>query len=361
MPKNLHLDGKLREFLHRHSLEDGRVPAERELAEALHCSRVAVRAAMSRLAAAGEVRRIHGRGTFLTELPESRRVSEKSRFQRAILVYPYYVTRAPKAFPSEVFMGVLQGAMRAHCAVDFVAMTSRRSWPRLLEYVHAQKEVVGLLAFWITDEDLLSDLARLPMVRVMIDHYQGAGFKKVLPDEADLARQVLDHLRKLGHRRVSVAYLDRPGANLDRLDALREEGRDLGLDAERAIIPLKASSGRPTNVAQTGYELGEQLLAAKRRSSALIMLDEALAEGVVRHTHDTGRSIPRDLSLITVADHDEPRLGGLRLTRFVVDGMAIGNRAVRVLLAATAQDDRSEAEVRIPGKLVVGNSTGLAP
>lgn len=50
---------------------DGRLPAERELAESIGCSRAEVRRGLAHLEAAGRVTRHVGRGTFLTPSPAS--------------------------------------------------------------------------------------------------------------------------------------------------------------------------------------------------------------------------------------------------------------------------------------------------
>lgn len=359
MPRRLNLDNRLRQYIHEHCGEDGRVQAEREIAVSMGVSRVAIRAALARMEAAGEVQRIQGKGTYLTELPTNKMPTATVPLKRIAFVYHAYSAGSEMGFSVSVMMGVLNAAWHAGCTVDMVPYVNKAALPNVIQHIRQIPELTGLMGFALVDADIRSALSALNLPAVMVDHYEGDGFLKVLPDEKGMAKMLLDHLRKLGHRRVCMTWINYPSVNTERIGELTSQGVDLGIDQPRYRFEVRTS--RDQTDFQSGYAIGERMFSLAERPTACVTLNPSLAPGILQAAKDAGLQIPRDFSIAAIGDVYTRSPDTLQLTTIDLDAYGMGQRSVRALMAGAAQPFRGDIEIRMPGKLVVRNTTWFAP
>lgn len=359
MPRRLNLDNRLRQFIHEHCGEDGRVQAEREIAVSMGVSRVAIRAALSRMEAAGEVQRIQGKGTYLTELPSNKIPPAAVRLKRIVLVYHAYAAGGESGFSVSVFMGILHAAWHAGCTVDMVPFTNKTSIVNVVDHIRNTPDLTGLMGFALIDADLRNALSALNLPAVMVDHYEGDGFLKVLPDEKGMAKMLLDHLRKLGHTRVCMTYINYESVNTERIGEITTQGADMGLDQPRHQFRIDLNNDLTDF--QAAYAVGEKLLTLPNRPTACITLNPSLAAGIIQAAKDLNLQVPRDLSIAAIGDMYLRTPDPLPLTTIDLDAYGMGQRSVRALMAGAAQPFRGDIEIRMPGKLIVRNTTWFAP
>jgi DNA-binding LacI/PurR family transcriptional regulator len=142
------------------------------------------------------------------------------------------------------------------------------------------------------------------------------------------------HLLDLGHR--TVWHLAGP------TDWKEAEERIVGwrseLEAAGAPIPeLLRGDWTP----RSGYELGKELLQIPELTAVLVANDQ-MALGLLRRVHESGREVPRDLSVVGFDDIPE-----------------LGRRCVHILLARI-EGDMTPTRVVVPPALVVRSSTAAA-
>ncbi|MGH7144941.1 MAG: substrate-binding domain-containing protein [Planctomycetota bacterium] len=359
MPRRLNLDNRLRQYIHEHCGNDGRVQSEREIAVAMGVSRVAIRAALARMEAAGEVQRIQGKGTYLTELPTNKMPAATVPLKRIAFVYHAYAAAGEMGFNVSVIMGVLSAARHAGCTVEMIPYNNKASLVNVIDHIRHIPDLTGLMGFALIDADLRNALSALNLPAVMVDHYEGEGFLKVLPDEKGMAKMVLDHLRKLGHHRVALTYIRWESVNTERIAELTQQGVDLGLDLPQHRFEV--SMTRDQTDFQVGYGMGEKMFAMPERPTACVTLNPTLAPGLIQAAKDFHLQVPRDFSIASIGDTYDRNPDLLRLTTVDLDAYGMGQRSVRALMAGAAQPFRGDIEIRMPGKLIVRNTTWFAP
>lgn len=175
---------------------------------------------------------------------------------------------------------------------------------------------------------------RTAMPIVTLQTASGATSETLSADQVTGARLATEHLIELGHR--GIVHLAGPQ------DWVEAESRMQGyLDAmlEADIPPFPPVRGEWT--ADFGYFAGTEL-ALRGDVTAVFAANDAMAIGVMHGFRDAGLRVPEDVSVvgfddIPVAAHVYPTL-----TTVHQDFLALGRRALLLLLAAIRGEDPPE-------------------
>ena len=186
------------------------------------------------------------------------------------------------------------------------------------------------------------------------------GMMSVRVDDLSIGRIATEHLIGLGHRRI--AYIggdpeDRRNfaAPLDRragwLSALRQAG----------VEPPSSYAEISDFTAATGREATERLLDLREPPTAVFAASDDIAFGVLCCARDRGRSVPDDLSVIGVDDHELSATLGL--TTIAQPVAEQGRVAAQLVLALIGGDLSRRHEHRLMDtRLLLRSSTGpMAP
>lgn len=177
-----------------------------------------------------------------------------------------------------------------------------------------------------------------------------AKFDHVVHDYSQGTRELMMHLLELGHRRIGFIYgISRDVQGFDRLLIYRE------VLAEAGLQPYEMHCGENL---EESYQAAHNLLTAKDRPTALIVINDMLAMAVMRAASDLGLSIPHDLS---VAGFDDIPFSNYMLPRLTtVSGKAeeSGRDAVRMLLRRFADPELPQQVTTTKVQLIVRESTG---
>ncbi|WGF87969.1 substrate-binding domain-containing protein [Marinivivus vitaminiproducens] len=175
-------------------------------------------------------------------------------------------------------------------------------------------------------------------------------------DFEGVVQESIDRLAAFGHRRIALAMTTRSVNN--RLVLTRAYAKALALHG----IPYDPALviGMP-NTADSGYTLGERLLAFADRPSAILLAQEALAIGLYRRLGETGLAVGRDLSIIGFREN--PACGVLSppLTCFRLSLPDLGVRLAEVLIEALRDEPPGDREIvrqLWPMTLLAGESDG---
>lgn len=171
-------------------------------------------------------------------------------------------------------------------------------------------------------------------------------------DQAAGAAAATRYLLSLGHK--TVWHLGGP-PDWREADE-RIEGWRSALEAAGAPVPeLFRGDWTP----RSGYELGEDLLKIPSLTAILVANDQ-MALGLLRRAHETGREVPRDLSLVGFDDIPEAAYFMPPLTTVRQDFTELGRLCLQSLLRRI-QGEPGPTRVVVPPELVLRNSTGPAP
>jgi len=177
----------------------------------------------------------------------------------------------------------------------------------------------------------------------------------VSTDNQSGARQAVEHLVQLGHRRV--AY----GANQHSYRTNR--GRLAGYQAilgQREIPPEEELVIEGEGTLAGGAQVGQQLLALSSPPTAVFCFNDMAAMGVLHALERAGLETPRDCSVVGFDDLELASYFCPPLTTVRQPSYQIGQRAMRMLLKLIQGESDVEAEI-LPAELVIRETTGPVP
>ncbi|HEY3109980.1 MAG TPA: LacI family DNA-binding transcriptional regulator [Chloroflexota bacterium] len=178
----------------------------------------------------------------------------------------------------------------------------------------------------------------------------------VTVDHAAAAAAAVDHLLRLGHRRI--ALIDHADDPLHRAaPAARRAGYRATLAA--AGVEPRPDYQRPAAFTpEAGATAADALLSLPEPPTAVFAGSDAQALGVIDAARARGRRVPDDLAVVGYNDIEiAPFLG---LTTVRVPMREMGRRAIDLLLAAIEDPGAPPAQVRLPVELVVRRTSGAA-
>ena len=164
--------------------------------------------------------------------------------------------------------------------------------------------------------------------------------------------EVLEHLAKLGHRRI--AYIGGPlhlNSAQRRKNAFLESAIQMGLEAPTTIDADFTVKG--------GYFACSKLLNGST-PTAIVAGNDLTAIGVLHRAYDGGLRVPEDLSVvgfddILFAEYTQPAL-----TTVSVPRIEIGRVAFQALWTMMADPSRTGREFRVGTKLITRQTTAVA-
>jgi DNA-binding LacI/PurR family transcriptional regulator len=267
------------------------------------------------------------------------------------------VTTVADPFISEVISGVEDVAHRRGYAV-FLA-NSNAEPEREIAVVRSfhDRRVDGVLVMASRVGALYLPLLEELNVPIVLVDNQGPGefAHSIGIDDFGGAQIAVRHLIDLGHRRI--AYIG------DRYGLQSDEDRAAGYRAElaRSATGFAAELTVHGDGKAAGGKLAMQsLLALKQPPTAVFCYNDMTAIGALRTLHAAGYRLPREMSVVgfddlPIAPYLEPPLTTVKQPKAEMGRMAAGRLLDLLNAAETARG--TQTSLRVPGELVVRNST----
>lgn len=205
----------------------------------------------------------------------------------------------------------------------------------------------------IPPPDVVRRLTAERMSAVLVDG-QHDRLPSVAVDHAAAAQQAVNHLIRLGHRRI--AHVDHPEAPFAQgSPAGRRQGYRAALGA--AGVAVRADQDVVTDLSAEGGAAALAILMAQPAPpSAVFVGSDTQAAGVLAAAQRRQLRVPDDLAVIGYNDID--LAGYLDLTTVRVPMRDMGRLGVELLTAALAQPRDVPPAVLLPAELVVRRSSG---
>jgi DNA-binding LacI/PurR family transcriptional regulator len=176
----------------------------------------------------------------------------------------------------------------------------------------------------------------------------------VTGDSRTGARKATEHLLGLGH--ATVWHIAGPAGwtSADhRLASWQETLQAAGADVPAPLVGDWS--------ADSGYDLGRRL-ARRPEVTAVFVSNDQMALGLLHALHESGRSVPGDVSVVGYDDIPEAAHLLPPLTTVRTDFAEIGTRSLRLLLdRIDGPGERPRVDTLVPVDLVVRASTGPPP
>jgi LacI family transcriptional regulator len=252
-----------------------------------------------------------------------------------------------------VVNSVVRAAAAAGTEVLIYSHPEREKLPSSTVINFLQQFTDGAVALPPFQPGLFESLSRGRFPVAMVDSPLGnVALPCVASDDYGGARSVMKHLADLGHRRVAFAAgLEGLQSSRERLRAYHEAVAVLGLVRDPALVvkgDFTPAGGRAAAL---------ELLALKKRPTAIFAANDLCAFGVMSALQEQGLKIPDDMSVVgfddvPAASHVHPALTTVRQPM-----EAIGQAAVSTLLAQIAGVAPHSARVILPTELIVRQTT----
>jgi DNA-binding LacI/PurR family transcriptional regulator len=175
------------------------------------------------------------------------------------------------------------------------------------------------------------------------------GWPTVIFDRALAARQAVEHLIKLGHRRIAhLAIQD------DRLTGYRDTltDHDLPYNDDLILTP------DPSHILNTSYQSTLNLLKVKPRPTAIFAANDEIAISAIAALHDQGIDVPGEMAVVSIDNIALARMIRPSLTTVDVPKRRMASFAMQVLMLKKQMDEEQTASIILPTKLIVRESCG---
>jgi len=327
-----------------------RLPSLDDLAAEFGINRLTARKALVELAGEGLVQAVPAQGTFVAE----RRQRPTARSARAAMTVAVVSTVMKPARTGPYHMELLD-ALREELfplGANLMILPTTRISPEsriagIIEHASADA-VVGIGPF---EADTLRRLAARPEPLVVLDHAPGmASVDSVATDSRAGGALAARHVVELGHRRVAIIGGARSQpVTAERMAGMREVLDEAGVRASVVYADYKVAGG---------YDAMARILRARRRSEAVLCMNDEMAAGALQAIRRHGGiRVPRDLSIvgyddIAVAAHLAPRLTTVHVPKRDMARIAV--QRLRDRLDGTGE---ARAATTLAPTLVVREST----
>ncbi|MGK5499863.1 LacI family DNA-binding transcriptional regulator [Streptomyces sp. URMC 125] len=193
-----------------------------------------------------------------------------------------------------------------------------------------------------------------PNVQVVVaDSDAGDRYSVVDTDQAGGTRAAVRHLLDLGHRTVwHLAGPQESFAAQRRAAAWRATLEEAGCEVP---VPVRGDWS-----AESGYRAGLRL-AAEPGCTAVFAANDQMALGLLRALHETGRSVPEQVSVIGFDDIPEAGSFVPPLTTVHQDFAEVGRRCVQGVLRQIRGETAERGTTLVPTRLAVRRSTAPPP
>ncbi len=352
----------------RHAILSGKLkpheqlPGEYLLVEQLNISRSTIQRAWQTALDENLIYRVPAKGTFVSEISSA---AVKPKIVGCIMPEFRY------SFDGSLFDGAEEILRTAGYRLLFAQSERRIADENRLIRTMCEEGAAGILLWpvgeYTQDRYVYQSDCLVPIV--LLDRpILGSNLPCVTSQNYDGARQAVEHLLALGHRRIAFAAWP----PLDLLP-VAERGRayhDAMVAAGVPPLPF-ITLGAPVEAvnyrryAQEAHEDVATLadvLSQPDRPTAIFAMNDIVATLVLRATQEIGLKVPDDLSLVGFDNHTELAARIVpALTTVAQDTRLIAREAARRLLVLIEGEPSLNTFILIPTRLVVRDSTGAPP
>jgi LacI family transcriptional regulator, repressor for deo operon, udp, cdd, tsx, nupC, and nupG len=201
-------------------------------------------------------------------------------------------------------------------------------------------------------EEILSVSQEIPVV-LACEYIDGFDIPTVSIDNVSAARQAVEYLISLGHRRIGM--ITGPLGVILSKDRVKGYYQALNLHE----IPIDGVLIQEGNFSvKSGYETMLKLLALEAPPSAVFATNDEMAVGAIKAIKQKGLSVPKDISVIGFDDIPLCELIETELTTIVQPQYDMGYQAMRMMLSIINKGNLTRKQIVLPHRLMVRKTCG---
>ncbi|MBA9002553.1 MULTISPECIES: LacI family DNA-binding transcriptional regulator [Thermomonospora] len=215
-----------------------------------------------------------------------------------------------------------------------------------------EMRVDGLVLLSVVPDSLREAAASVPVV--VVGERDVAGVDIVVDDDELGASLAVDHLVRLGHRRI--AHIEGAPSTTARY---RRAGYENAMRKHDLADQIVVETGDFTE--EGGYRAARSLLSRPDRPTAIFAPNDLVATGALSAADELGLGVPADVSIV---GYDNTHLAAIRhisLTSVDQPRRDMGRIAAEMLCARIEDPSREARQNLVVPHLVVRSTTGPAP
>jgi LacI family transcriptional regulator len=225
-------------------------------------------------------------------------------------------------------------------------------------------EALIVVANWLfVDIHLLADFSKRNIPAATIGwELPGDTVSSVMVDNEAGGRLALEHLYKLGHRKI--AFIRGPKTLIDsapRWKGIQKFAHSVGFEIDQNLALQLPEEFDPNSGFDGGVRLTEELLQRRKKFTALLAFDDLTALGAIRALIKAGMKVPEQCSVIGFDDVALSAMSAPSLTTVRQPMEAMGTLAVTIVMeginAAQEKRDWTITHHRVAPELVIREST----
>jgi len=205
---------------------------------------------------------------------------------------------------------------------------------------------------WRDESNNTLDLANKPYVFVY-RLFNGSYANSVVLDDRYGARLAVEHLVKLGHRRI--ALINGPhdwDASKDRLAGYQDVLAQSGIPYDPSLVE------EGTWEVQSGYPAVKKFLAMADRPTAVFAANDLMALGAIYAVQDAGLNVPKDMAVVGYDDRDFASFSKPTITTICPPSFEMGQLAAQLMLNRLENQIEIQDPMLVQGRLIVRESCG---
>jgi LacI family transcriptional regulator len=258
-------------------------------------------------------------------------------------------------FYSYIQAGIEQECQHRHLSLMVANVeVDRRNRPLMWPPMMLDRRIDGVFVVGAFVEDTINQIrqhADLPIV--LVDGYAaGNQFDSVLIDNVSGAYMAVSYLIQNGHTRIAMV-----GTAPDAYPSIRErrKGYTRALKRHGISRPYFADFDFKESMLsrEAGYDATRALLHREPGLTAIFASNDQVAIGALNAVHDSGRTVPGDISIIGFDDQDITHQISPALTTVRVHKAWMGSLAVQLLCDRAEHPDRPVVIALVSTELVV--------
>ncbi|SHO48892.1 GntR family transcriptional regulator [Anaerocolumna xylanovorans] len=341
-------------------LKGDRIPSEKELAEKYHVSRITSKAALEKLSEQGYIRRLPGKGSFVTVPKEEEMAGSKNIPRRGRLI-GVIMDGFGASFGCQILLGI-----ENECEKRGVNYVLRCSFGKLEEESKAIDEMIalgveGIIIMCVHDENYNSKVLKLVVEDfpvVAIDRrLKGIPVSFVGTDNAAASKELTGYLLDRGYRNicfVSPDAIDTPTI-AERQSGFVECCMERGLITNESMwmTDLRATlpKHRTEENLKKDIERISDFVKEHKETNAFFVVEYELARIVYRALCKLGLEKERP---VVCFDEVSNIMNEFKFTHIRQDEDAVGVKSVE-LLDAKIKGDKSIKTLLVPYALIEAN------
>jgi DNA-binding LacI/PurR family transcriptional regulator len=175
----------------------------------------------------------------------------------------------------------------------------------------------------------------------------------VMVDDFYGAHMAVDHLARLGHRRI--AFIEGPrgwDASTNRNIGYREALAKWGVQYDPDLVQEGDWE------LQSGFATARNFLALPQRPTAIFAANDLMALGAIYAAQDAGLVVPGDVAVVGYDDREIASLSRPTITTVTLPCYEMGQASAKLLLRLLNKHEQPGAPVMMRGRLIVRESSG---